>query len=169
VTGGDPIDYRTAVLDAAVIISFIKGEEGRAEAVRDVLQAAESGEVEIYLPAVAAAEVLRWRGEETRDDVDVANDRQLRRFLDGPVFKWVDVDPELGHRAREIAREHGLKNGIDAIYIATAERVGAPVMMTWDERTIPHGDYADVRVTEVYRLGQRRPNVEGAQDDAFDT
>jgi predicted nucleic acid-binding protein len=29
----------------------------------------------------------------------------------------------LGHRAREIAREHGLKNGIDAIYIATAERV----------------------------------------------
>jgi predicted nucleic acid-binding protein len=87
VTGGDPIDYRTAVLDAAVIISFIKGEEGRAEAVRDVLQAAESGEVEIYLPAVAAAEVLRWRGEETRDDVDVANDRQLRRFLDGPVFR----------------------------------------------------------------------------------
>lgn len=167
-TGSEPIDYRSAVLDAAVIISFLKGEEGRAEAVRDVLQAAESGEVEIYVPAVAAAEVLRWEGEETREDVDVANDEQLRRFLDGPVFKWVDVDPELGHRAREIAREHGLKSGIDAIYIATAERVGAPVMMTWDERTIPHGDYRNVRVTEVYRLGQRRLDVEGVQDDGSD-
>ena len=52
--------------------------------------------------------------------------------MESGSFMVIDADEVLAHRAGELAQKYQLK-GADALILASAERVRAPFLFTWDK------------------------------------
>jgi predicted nucleic acid-binding protein len=139
--------YDTCVLDASVLIAFLKGERGRGPTAASVLNRAERGDLRIFLPTLAAAEVTKPGGMGGPD--------KLTHWLHHPMFEYVEVDRALADRSRVLVQTTGVKNGIDAAYLAVAQRMNAEVLFTYNTNHLPTGEYDGVRVSEPYHYGQQ--------------
>lgn len=142
----DARTYQSCVLDACALISFVKGETidgvNRADVVDQILRDAQAQRINVYLPTIARLEVLQL-------GPNADSEEKLAAWLDSPYFQYVELDAYLADRAREIAQATEVRTGVDAAYIATAQLVQAPLMLTWDDK-IPSGTYGSVEVCRPY-------------------
>lgn len=151
-----PEPFTRPYLDTSVYIAAIKGEEGRADIAKRILNDARGGSLQIVGSTFVIAEVLRGRGEATPLSAE------LERIIDEYVFHdyitWVEVDVPLALEARRLARQHGLKPP-DAIHLASAVRGEADQLLRWDDkfRLKESETYGSVVVCEPHLTGRPEP------------
>lgn len=131
-----------AVVDAGVLIAYLNREEGRYEQSRDLLDEAEDGRVELWAPMVIQVEVSRWSNDAPIRDTE--SQRNLEDFLESEWLRLVEVDRRMARIARDVVATTTVRTGVDALYVATAVLVKAPVVYSWDGR-IAGATYREVR------------------------
>ena len=156
---GDALqEYSSCVLDACVLIAYLQNEPDRADVVEAILQRAESGDLDLWLPAIAAAEVCK-----PAPNGDLA---RLDHWLNNPAWQWVEVDKPMADLARHLVNSTPARKPVDALYVACGIRVGADVVFTYNTDDLPAGEYRTTRVAEPYRWGQERLPVQSEDDPA---
>ena len=105
---------RRVAWDSDVIISYLKGEP-RAEGCKDIIAAAEPGEIEIVVSAMAEAEVIRIDETSYSDETEDL----ISEFFERPYILPVSADSRVAREARRLSRKYRLKSP-DAINLATA-------------------------------------------------
>lgn len=121
-----------AVVDAGVLIAYLNREKGRYEQSRDLLDDAEEGRVELWAPMVIQVEVSRWSKEAPINEPTTRE--KLEGFLESEWLRLIEVDRRMARVARDVVATTPIRTGIDALYVATAVLVEAPVVYSWDER-----------------------------------
>jgi PIN domain len=127
------------VIDTNVIINLLtNGETDNPDwyqCSHALWSAAEGGEFQACLSVVTVAEVLaspRVRGNHLERETRYQRSRKARAWMESGSFMVIDADEVLARRAGELAQEFQLK-GADALILASAERVRAPFLFTWDK------------------------------------
>lgn len=145
-------------LDACVYIAAIKGPgsnepAGNPEMAIQILTAAQTGAFTIHASVFLATEVIR--AGKGKPPLDPAMDAKVDQYIQGGGIEWVELDLPLALKARQMARDHGLKPG-DAIHLATAVHVGCDRLLTWNTNDFPPGKTVDgVTFAEPYLDGQQ--------------
>lgn len=116
-------------LDSDVYLSVLKGEPGR-ELCRDLLLAAERGDIELLASRHILIEVGSARGDRPGQAAALAF---LERFLFNLEVRWAEVDLLIARQAIEISWRLRLR-GADALHLATAVRLNADYFMSNDDR-----------------------------------
>lgn len=123
--------YGRAFLDSGVLIAAAARETGR-EVALDVLQLAQSGEVELFVSAVALVECRRGaRGNERVTEPPPGVQAKLEAILANPRIILVEIDRLVALSARQLGLREHLRTW-DAIHLAAALTVEADVMFTYD-------------------------------------
>src|SRR5438045_9205790 len=106
--------YRRPYLDSSVFIAIVQQESlsipgspyVRWELVKHILEDGEQGLYPIFTSAFTLAEVIRDRGQ---PPLAAQLDQFLPQYLERSHITIIDVDRNIGIKARELARAHGLK------------------------------------------------------------
>lgn len=61
---------------------------------------------------------------------------KLEDFLDSDWMRVVEVDRRMAQIARGVVATTPVRTGVDALYVATAVIVEAPVVYAWDDRVL---------------------------------
>ena len=117
--------------DACVWVDLINTPEGQSSAMTTLWGALERGSLEVMYSAITLAEVLNPEGG-SRPWAD-PHDADLLFEVDGLVL--VQVDRQIGERARSIRRRHAMKLG-DAFHLACALTYNAEYLVTRDQRDL---------------------------------
>ena len=127
-----PDPFKRPYLDANVYISAFKGPTtepaGRAETSAQILKLAEQGQFQIAASTFLYTEVIRVPGT---GQIPANVEATITGYLEREFIAWIEVDLPLARKARELARQHGLKPA-DAVHLATAIRANCDQLMTWD-------------------------------------
>ena len=117
------------VVDASVWVSrFVASDAYHADSRRWLGERVANGDL-IAVPAVALAEIAGAVARRTgRSELGLRAMSLVRRL---PIVRLVSVDMELAVLGAEAAAELGLR-GADALYVALARRLNAP-LVTWDQ------------------------------------
>jgi predicted nucleic acid-binding protein len=146
-----PDPYRRPYLDSSVYIAAIRGEVGRADVAKHILEDAEAGKLQVVGSTFVIAEVIRAKNQPplSQEDEQIVDQYVMRESM-----IWVELDVSLALEARRIARAHGLKPA-DAVHLASAIKGEADVLFRWDDRFIKDGGTIEgINVTEPYWTGQ---------------
>lgn len=113
--------------DSDACLAFLNNEVGRADGCARVLEAAESGEVEIVVSTLAMGEVLFLREQSLpRKDRD-----KIRDFFKRDYIIAVDVTRQIAEMAQDVVWDHGVEPK-DAIHVASALYAKAIELNTFD-------------------------------------
>jgi len=116
------------VVDASVWVSALVPSDVHHAASRRWLEARLREGTPLVAPVILLAEV---GGAVARRTGDIALGRQaVDMLLAFPTLRLAPVDDRLGSEAALLATQLHLR-GVDAVYVATAILVGAP-LVTWD-------------------------------------
>ncbi len=159
-----PEPFSRPYLDSSVYIAAIKGEEGRADIAKRILNDARSGALQIVGSTFVIAEVIRGRAESA--PLTPAQERVIDEYVFHDYITWVEIDVSLALDARRLARQHGLKPP-DAIHLASALRGDADQLLRWDDkfRLAENERYGSVVVCEPHLVG-RPEHIPGLEDAA---
>lgn len=137
------------VIDSCVFVNVLTGggnddPEWIAHS-RRLLRAVDRGQVEAYVSAVAVAEVLA--NGKIRGDHLTGRERRERiqkawSWLGAGKFRIVEVDRSLAVDAGHLGQDLGLR-GSDALILASAVRVKASRLFSWDEDLLKVGGGLD--------------------------
>ena len=144
-----PNRYKRVYLDSSVYLAAIKGEDGRVEQSRLVLNAAESGLIEIIVSTFTFTEVFKIKGE---DAISEEIEKKIDAILMSDKLLVVELDLSLALEARKLARLHGLKPG-DSIHLATAIRHKAELLFRYDDRFKSKTEIAGLELCEPFWYG----------------
>jgi predicted nucleic acid-binding protein len=115
--------------DSVCCISLLRGDAHRIVACRSTIDGAEEGKIEIAVSTLTIAEVLHLKGEPPL----LAEQRSMiRAFFRRSIFLLVEVDRHIAEHAQSLYWDHGIKPK-DAIHVASALRVNAVYLDTFDE------------------------------------
>ena len=118
-------------LETSVFLAIIKGEKGRVDTCRAVLDDGRTRTTKTITSALTLAEVVRGP-----DGVLPAKaEDTIKGFFRLSWLHVIDVDRIIANRARDVARDHGLKPP-DAIHVATALERGAKTLFTFDDKIL---------------------------------
>lgn len=146
-------DYNRLYLDADVYLGLIKGEPGRVEIARILLNGAQQKRLTVVASTLIYAEVCGHGAVRAARDVAGA-DAKISAFFEQGFIQWVEVDLVIAREARRLSRERGLR-GADAIHLASAVRASCDVLMTWNKNDFPIGEEVNgVAVREPFLFGQ---------------
>lgn len=145
-----PAKYRRVYLDSSVYIAAINGEEGRAEVVRQILDAADKEKITIIASTFLVTEVIKIKGEES--PIPVESEQVIDKVLMSERLLMVELDLTLALEARHLARVHGLRPG-DSIHLATAIRHQAEVLLRYDDRFKSRAEIAGLELCDPYWWG----------------
>lgn len=134
-----------AVVDAGVLIALLNREEGRWEKSRDLVEDAEEGRIELWAPMVIQVEVCRWSREVDKADPEAR--ANLEDFIENEWLNLIEVDRQLSRVARDVVATTTVRTGVDALYVAAADRLDIDVVYAWDDRVI-ETVYKNVRGAE---------------------
>ena len=145
-----PAKYRRVYLDSSVYVAAINGEEGRAETVRQILDAAEKQEIIVIASTFLVTEVIKIKGEALPISIDT--ELEIDKVLMSERLLIVELDLTLALEARKLARIHGLRPG-DSIHLATAIRHKAEVLLRYDDRFKSRTEIAGLELCDPYWWG----------------
>jgi predicted nucleic acid-binding protein len=137
-------------LDSSVYIAAINQEVDRAETARQILGAADRGDIQIVAATWVAAEVIKMKGEAL--PLSVEKENEIDEIFQSKRITWVELDLSVAIEARHIARDHGLRPG-DAVHLASAIRGKADVLLRWDGRFNASGVINGIEVCDPYWYG----------------
>ncbi|MFY9782377.1 MAG: type II toxin-antitoxin system VapC family toxin [Acidimicrobiales bacterium] len=128
--------YKRPYLDSSVFLAAINEENERAEIVRQVLDAADKGLIQIVASTFVVTEVIRIKGESGYLTED--KESAINQILTSDKILFVELDLTLAFEARRLARVHNLKV-VDAVHLASAFRAKADILFRYDNRftTVP--------------------------------
>ncbi len=113
------------VVDASVLTALLVATEAHhAEALAWLRQALARQEA-LVCPTIAPAELASAVWRRTREPARAQAAVRLVRDVSG--LSLVAIDGSLGLRAADLVAQHGLR-GCDAVYVALAEDIGAPLI-----------------------------------------
>lgn len=144
------IQFKRPCLDSSVYIAAINNEPGRVEIARDILNAADEGQIQIVASTFVAAEVIKMKGE--GEPLSPESETKIDAILRSPRIQMFELDLSLAIEARRVARLHSLKPG-DAIHLATAIRAKADVLLRFDNRFRTNGQIEGIEVCDPYWYG----------------
>lgn len=120
--------------DSCPFIALIGNNEERRNMCRLIMKETEKGNLRIVTSALTFAEVIRPEPD-GQPILDTAQELEVLRFLDNEYIVVHGVDRQIGNMARQVARQTGLKPP-DAIHVATALRIEAKVLHTYDRKML---------------------------------
>ena len=114
--------------DANAFLGWFNDEQDKVGACQGVLEAAESGTIEIVTSALTLVEVIKLKGEKhlPREKEEI-----IRGFFENPYIIVREVDRFIAEDARELIWAHNL-NPKDSVHLATALRLKLSVLDTFD-------------------------------------
>jgi predicted nucleic acid-binding protein len=132
--------------DSCVFIDRIQITPGRIEALREMTDRAERGELAIATSWLSLCEVAKVRGT----DVHAEQERMIVEFFDNEYIIPVQVDEFVAARTRDVIRRAQTRlPAHDAVHIASALVIGAPVLYTYDtDHMLPHHGFDGLRIEE---------------------
>lgn len=117
--------------DSCLFLAIVNEEAGRADVCANLFkEAAVERKAQIYTSAITVAECAVVQGSEEHDET-------IRRYFEHSCVTVVNADRLVAERARELQRrayaDLGRKLPVrDSIHLATALRVNAEVLLTYD-------------------------------------
>jgi predicted nucleic acid-binding protein len=120
--------------DASVVCALIMAEEGRVDACRALVQAAEQGQITIITSALTIAEVTGGQRTASRPEVHAA----IREFFSQPFVSLMSVDRFVAERAQQLRIDRLQQRmrklpGNDAIHLATALMSDVDELFSYDD------------------------------------
>lgn len=113
------------VIDAGVLIGFLDSDDAHHLAARGALVGAVDSDARLAMPAAAHAEVLD--GPARRGGVDA---QLVDQVIESLPIEVVPLDEAIERRAAELSSEHEALGMSGALVIATAQAIGAAVLLT---------------------------------------
>jgi len=149
--------YSHPYLESSVFIALIKGEvvEGvdRGDIAQHILDDASTGRWPIFTSTFTLAEVIKDR---SRPMLTPLEEQKIDDFFKHEYIKLVTLDREVAELARKLARIHNLRPA-DAVHLASAVKVHADELLTWDERNFPINHTIEgVKIKLPYWFGQAK-------------
>lgn len=124
--------------DACVMLSYIDDEPERAPNISALLGEAREGRIEIYTSVVSITEVAFGAVEKTNRQLSEEVEEQIQHlWTPGSPINLVEVSLLVVEKARDIMRDaipEGAKiaKPMDAIHVASAQRLGANLLHSYD-------------------------------------
>ena len=116
--------------DSCVIIDYLAGSAGVAEACNKIIAQAELGELEIVVSAMATIEVAYLEGSDDQD-----SEARIRELFGRSYIIPVAIDVQVASAARRLVRKYRSDPKLkppDAAHLATAIQWDIPVIETTD-------------------------------------
>lgn len=149
--------YQQPYLESSVFIALVKGEivngVDRAEIAQNILDDAAAGRWSVFTSTFTLAEVIKDR---RRLPLTLSEEQRIDDFFKHEYIKLVVLDRELAELARKVARLHGFRPP-DAVHMASAIKVRADELLTWDEGNFPINHTIEgVAIKLPYWFGQTK-------------
>ena len=116
--------------DSNCFVAWIKGEKGRVGPCEEIIQSAYRGDLLIVTSAITVAEVVRPKQKGTQEMTE-AEDARIVTFFRSSFLRFVDFNQTMGQATRQLQWRYNLSVR-DAIHVASAIAVGAPVIESYD-------------------------------------
>ncbi len=118
----------TVYWDSSAFLSRFARTAGRIEALEELTDCAERGQVRIVTSILTMAEVAWWDGDDAKTP---EQEETLVAFFENPYITVQSLDYFVAEQARRLIRTHGL-HGADAVHLATAIRHSVAVVHAYD-------------------------------------
>ncbi len=115
--------------DSDCFLGWFLAEPDKVEKCRGVVQAAQTGEVEIVTSALTLVEVIKLKGHAS---LPAQREETIRSFFENPFILLRNLDRPVGEYARRLIWEHSFLKPKDAVHVATALLSAVPVLDTFD-------------------------------------
>ena len=137
-----PDDGRRIYWDANVLLSYLNGLPDRLPTIDELVRQARAGEIELLTSAVSRVEVAFAEAEKDQQALDEATEARIDNLWTPPSpIKTVEFYDLIGDGARALMRQ-GISQGwgslkpMDAIHLATAQRLNVAELQTYCERLL---------------------------------
>ena len=149
--------YSHPYLESSVFIALIKGEVvrevDRGDIAQHILDDASTRRWPIFTSTFTLAEVIKDR---SRPMLTPLEEQKIDDFFKHEYIKLVTLDREVAELARKLARIHNLRPA-DAVHLASAIKVQADELLTWDEHNFPINHTVEgVKIKLPYWFGQTK-------------
>jgi len=158
--------------DSCVWIALICGEQDRAARCESLIALARAGDVQIWTSSLTLAEVYKHRVGPDGSALPGERDGDFEAFLEQEFVVEVQVDHEIGVRARQLLRQHTppLRRPADAIHLASALVNNLDELHTFDgNNLLPLNGTVRRADGVVLVIREPPPAVIGQQQDFFAT
>ena len=145
--GETPLIY----LDACVLLSYVDGDEDRVPIIDELFRRVRAGELELITSVLSQVEVAFASAEKDAQVLDPEIEAKIDQlWLPASPVVTVEFYDLIAWRARELIREamarrESLKPP-DAIHLATAERMDATEVFTYDTGLPKFRDLIDIPI-----------------------
>lgn len=167
---GTVAEPRKVYWDACVWIALIGGEPDRAARCESLITLARAGDVQIWTSSLTLAEVYKHRVGPNGAALAAEKDGEFEAYLEQEFVFEVQVDHEVGVRARQLLRQYTppLRRPADAIHLASALVNSLDELHTFDGNNLLGLDGRVARADGVLLvIREPPPAVIGQQRDMF--
>ncbi len=124
-------EYDRIVWDSCVIIDAIQKTEGRYDAIRPFIRAAERGDLTFIVSEISVAEVVYLK-KKHEENVPLRKQVQMiREWFDNEYIQRRIVHAGISELAGDLVRVHTIRS-MDALIAATAVYYKVPLLHTYD-------------------------------------
>ena len=114
--------------DSDCFLGWLKAEDDKVQLCRQVLNRAESGDIQILTSALTIAEVLNLRGH---DKIEKDRRQQVIDFFKKSFITPISITRRIAESSRELVWDYGVKPK-DALHVATALHSKVVLFNTFD-------------------------------------
>ena len=129
--------------DTNCFLGWFQQEPNKRDALRELLNHAEDGELVIVTSALTITECA---GRPTKRLVDDAASKKMLAFFEHEYIAIRSVERTIAERAHDLTRKLNIRHA-DAIHVATASVSNVRVLHTWDEGMLKHNGSAGIGVS----------------------
>lgn len=146
--------------DANSFLAFLKEEEGRVENCRQILHAAERGDIQIVTSALTLTEVVHIKGRIRMD----AKDEELISGMFEKDFVIMDVDRRIAEHARQLLWQHQELQPKDSIHVASALVAKVDELHTFDDPLLKLDGKLGTPALKICKPGLSEPELPKMSD-----
>lgn len=135
-----PDESRRVYWDSNVVLSYLNGHPGRLPTIEELFKQARADEIELLTSSVSRVEIAFIQNEKDSGELDQAAEEAIDAFwAPGSPIKTVEFYDLIGEDAKRLIRK-GIEQGwgnlkpMDAIHVATAQRMKVSEMHSYDDR-----------------------------------
>ena len=139
-------------LDSCVFLAFFQNEPDRADDVAELFEKALQKEVKLYTSVLSLTEVAFLEQERAKNLLDpLVEQRIADTFNEEGLVTLIENTKLVATDARKLVRKTMVDQGKtlkppDAIHLASALRVGASVLHTYDDPLIGHSNMHGIKI-----------------------
>jgi len=113
--------------DANCFCAWFSKEPNRYDVCNAIIEAAQKNQIKLYTSLLTLTEIIKVPNEYPSEAEDA-----ISEFFRNPYITMVSVDWAIARIARDLRRRFTRLDGRDAIHLATAIRIKAEVLHTYD-------------------------------------